>query len=99
MPFFYTTVCAKNLYELCEKQETILRIFFKIPEDSLLRHKHFLYHDLSQVNTANEYGVLGKLKKITYLKTSNIYILHFENKDVEIVDIYADIFIYENVKR
>jgi len=99
MPFFYTTVCAKHLYELCEKVETSFRVLCKIPDNSLLRNKHFLYHDLSQINTANEYGVLGKLNKITYWKNTDSYILHFENKDVEIDDPSADIFMYENVKR
>ena len=96
---YYTTLCAVKIYNLCEKEETALRITYTIPDNSLLKHKHFLFHDFSQVDTVNEYGVLGKLNKITYWKKLYTYIFHFENKDIEIDDVHAEIFMYENIKR
>ena len=99
MSFFYTENCALTLAQQCDKYETPLRIIYTLPEDSELYSKHFLYHDYTQIGTDNEYGTLGKLRKIVYLKNEEKYVLTFDFSDIEPVDPRELLFMYENVKR
>ena len=107
MSFFYTKVCVIQLFEMCDKYETPLRVIAKIPTDSVLKTKHFIYHNRSQCGTSREYTVLGKLNQVVYWKPMNknnnnqpgYYLMKFDNGYMQPEDPTAQIFMYENVKR
>jgi hypothetical protein len=96
---FYIYNCIQSLAETCNKYETILRIIYTPTEP--IYSKHFLFHDLSKKDTADEYGVLGRLKKIYYLKNEKIWQIYFDNitYDNTKVEPTEHVFLYENVKR
>jgi hypothetical protein len=56
-------------------------------------------HDITKIDTPEEYGVLGKLKKIHYYKDTNIWQIFFDNTNYYGIDPTEKIFMYENVKR
>ena len=95
MPF-YTYNCILNLAVDCDKYETLIRIIYTPTEP--ITTKHFLFHDIEKKDTPEEYGVLGKLKKIHYYKDTNIWQIFFDNIAYEI-DPTEKVFMYENVKR
>jgi hypothetical protein len=100
MSFFYTTHCIYSLLNKCdEKTETSLRILYTLAQDNPLKTKHFLYHDLAQMDTPHEYGALGHLLKIIYWKNLGNYTISFENKEYTTENIYDKIYIHENVSR
>jgi predicted N-acyltransferase len=94
----YTYTCIHSLAEICDKYETLLRIIYT-PTESILS-RHFLFHDLTQKDTANEYGFLGRLNKIYYFKNEDRWQIFFDNINYnDVLDPTEKIFIYENVKR
>lgn len=95
---FYTYNCIQSLAETCDKYDTQLRIIYTPTEPVL--SKHFLFHDLTKKDTANEYGFLGRLQKIYYFKKENRWQIFFDNINYDdVLDPTKKIFIYENVKR
>lgn len=100
MSFFYTTYCTKSLVNQSDhKEETPLRIIYSFTPENHIRSKHFLYHDLTKIDTPDEYGVLGHLLKITYWKNTLKYIVYFECSEITAVNVLDSIFLHENVRR
>jgi len=99
MPFFYTYNCIQELAQTCEKYETAIRLIYTPTEP--IKSKHFLFHNLEEIDTTNEYGVLGRLKTIHYFKLARVWKICFDNATYssEDIDPAACIFVYENVKR
>uniref|UniRef100_A0A6C0HZ31 Uncharacterized protein n=1 Tax=viral metagenome TaxID=1070528 RepID=A0A6C0HZ31_9ZZZZ len=95
MPF-YTYNCTLILAHDCDKYETPLRIIYTPTEP--ITSKHFLFHDIEKIDTDEEYGVLGKLRKIIYYKQTNNWQIIFDNIGYDI-DPMEKVFMYENVKR
>jgi hypothetical protein len=105
----YTYVCVLELANQLEnRMETPLKIQYSPTGNSFLTSKHFLYHDAAQIDTELEYGVLGRLLSIIYVKSSNAYIANFEKSSIPCYydpptngdnTVYDKIFLYENQKR
>jgi hypothetical protein len=95
---FYTYNCIQSLAETSYKYETHLRIIYTPSE--YIYSKHFLFHDVSQKDTPNEYGVLGRLHQINYFKNEKKWQICFDNISYDgTLDPTELIFMYENVKR